>query len=73
MAQNRDGVRWWLRLLLDPRSKKEVQKDAQDALDKGTDPKKAKKNVREVEGAFSRLKKVGLGSTAPAPALRAKR
>lgn len=60
----RDGVRWWLRLLIDPKSKKQVQSEAQDALDKGTDPKKAKKNLKEADGAFARIgataKKVGV-------------
>lgn len=69
MAEDRGGgVRWWLRLLLDPQSKKRVQAEAQEALDKGTDPKKAKQNVREVESSLDRLvgiaRKVGavLGS-----------
>lgn len=60
MADNEGGVRWWLRLLLDKRSKDQVQREAQEALDKGTDPKKAKRNVREVEGAFDRLKKAAV-------------
>lgn len=61
---DRDGVRWWLRLLLDPRSKDKVQKEAQEALEKGTDPRKAKKNLKEADSAFARIgataKKVGV-------------
>ncbi len=59
MAEPRGLIRK-VRLLLDRRSADKTAKDSQRALDKGTDPKQAKKNLKGVEGAFGRLKSAAL-------------
>lgn len=62
------GIRRVIELALDAASARRMRQQAQDALDKGTDPRKAKKNVAEVEGAFGRLggaaKKMGVALVA---------
>ena len=55
------SIKRTIQLLLDKASAKRVEKDTKRALDKGTDPRKAKKNLKQIEGGFSRLKKMALG------------
>jgi hypothetical protein len=50
-----DGIWRYIKLILDPASKVEFEKEAQDALDTGTDPKQAEENLKKVEGGFGAL------------------
>lgn len=51
-----EGIFRWIRLKLDPKSAKAMRDQAQEALDKGTDPKKPKQNLKKVEDGFEKLK-----------------
>lgn len=57
MADKGEGILQLIRMALDEASAKQTTKDMQDALDKGTDSKKAKENVKETDNAFERLGK----------------
>jgi hypothetical protein len=50
-----------IRVILDPKSGKELEQDTKQALDKGTDPKTPKKNLSAIESAMDRVKKAALG------------
>jgi hypothetical protein len=50
------GIRRYLELILDRKAAKEMEREAQDALQKGTDPKKPEQNIGRVEKAFHGLK-----------------
>lgn len=52
------GVESKWRLVWDRLAGRRLERDAQDSLKKGTDPKAAKRNVQEVEGSFDRLRRV---------------
>ena len=55
---NGRGVRWWMRFAVDPRSVREAQRAAADALDRGTNPVKPIQNLSRIEGAFGRVRSV---------------
>jgi hypothetical protein len=50
-----EGIWRYIKLILDPASKKNFEEEAQDALDKGTDPKKAEGNLDKVDSKFKAL------------------
>lgn len=54
MADNR-GISWFVRLILDRESAQKVKREAQDALNSGTNPAGAQRNVRAIESSFERL------------------
>lgn len=53
-------IRRVLEYVLDKNSAKRTEREAQQALDKSTDPKKAGRNLRKVESGFDRLKRAAL-------------
>jgi hypothetical protein len=55
-----DGIKRIIRLVMDPKATRDLEKDAREALDKGTDPKTPKKNLSAVEQGFARLKKAAI-------------
>lgn len=65
MADDKGGIRWWLRLFLDPKSKKDVERQTQDALRKGTDARRPKKNLSAIDKGMQKLTKTAkvLGAT----------
>lgn len=59
MASKR--IKRLIELILDGGAARKAEKATQDSLNKGTDPKKAKKNVSEIEKSMSRVQKAALG------------
>lgn len=59
MAEGK-GIRRLVQLILDKASADRLRKDAAEAINKGTDPAKAKKNLSAVDAAFGKLKKAAL-------------
>ena len=59
-----DGLFQWVRLRLDRQSAEEVRDGAKDALQDGTDPKNAERNLDRVESRFQRVRRaaVALGA-----------
>jgi hypothetical protein len=55
-----EGIFRIIRLLIDPKSARDLEKDGQKALDKGTDPKKPTQNLKVVENAMARVKKAAV-------------
>jgi hypothetical protein len=54
------GIQHWVTMLLDPQSQQRVERGMQDSLGKGTDSRRAKQNVDELENRFLRMaKRVG--------------
>ena len=54
------SIKRTIQLFLDRAAAKRVEKDTKRALDKGTDPKKPKKNLKAIGGGLSALKKQAL-------------
>lgn len=54
------GIRRVVQLFLNKESAKTVEREVKQALDKGTDPKKAKQNLRTIESGFDRIRKLAL-------------
>jgi len=50
-----------IRVILDPKSGRDLEQDTKEALDKGTDPKTPKKNLSAIESAMASVKKAALG------------
>ncbi|MFW6079799.1 MAG: hypothetical protein ACODAE_09265, partial [Gemmatimonadota bacterium] len=57
---SRNPLKRIVQLILDRRSARKTERDAQRALRKGTDPKRATRNLRTVEGAMQRLRGLAL-------------
>jgi len=59
-----DGIKRFVRLIMDPKAARDLEKDSREALDKGTDPKTPTKNLKAVEQGVSRLRQaaVALGT-----------
>jgi hypothetical protein len=55
-----EGIFRIIKLLIDPKSARDLEKDGQEALDKGTDPKKPTQNLKVVENAMARVKKAAV-------------
>jgi len=60
MADGKKGIRRLIELVLDRKSVQRLEKDTQTALKKGTDPKKAKKNLSAIETGMARIKSAAL-------------
>jgi hypothetical protein len=59
MGTRRGGVfRRWIELILDKESADRAEKDTQEALDKGTDPKKPVANLKKTGGALEDLGRI---------------
>jgi hypothetical protein len=54
------GIRRLVELILDRKAAKDMEREAQDALQKGTDPKKPEQNLSRVDKAMDRLKSAAL-------------
>jgi hypothetical protein len=55
-----EGIWRFIRLAIDPKSARDLESDAREALDKGTDPKTPKRNLSAVESAMDRVKKAAI-------------
>jgi len=53
-----EGLYRWIKLALDKKAAQDVEREAKEALDKGTDPKVPVANLKKVEGGLDRLKKL---------------
>ena len=54
------GIRRLVQIVLDKASRTKIKREIGDALDKGTDPKKAKRNLKSIEGGLGMLRKAAL-------------
>ena len=69
-----EGIWRFIRLAIDPKSARDLEKDAQSALDKGTDPKKPTRNLSKVEQGMQNLRRAAIalgGAIAAAFTVRA--
>jgi hypothetical protein len=55
-----EGIWRFIKLAIDPKSAQNLESDAREALDKGTDPKTPKRNLSAVESAMDRVKKAAI-------------
>lgn len=55
------GLRRLVQLVVDKASARKVKRELSEAIDKGTDPAKAKRNVKAIGGALRSLKRLALG------------